>query len=125
MASTSSGRDLVILVVEDEPILLLHAAGTIEDAGFQALQAANADEAIGFLERYPQIRVVFTDIDMPGSMDGRRLALAVRDRWPPIEIILTSGHASITVKDMPSRCRFLPKPYNEAQLIGAIEQLTA
>ena len=82
----------VILIVEDEFLLRLDSAETIENAGFEVIQAANADEAIAILTARPDIHVVFTDIQMPGSMDGLKLARFVRDRWPPIKIIATSGH---------------------------------
>ena len=80
-----------VLVVEDESLVRLGAVTIIEDAGFEVIEAASADEAIGILECRSDIRVVFTDIHMPGSMDGLKLAQAVRDRWPPIKIIVTSG----------------------------------
>lgn len=82
------------------------AIDLVEDAGFEALEAANALEAVVLLETTPGIRVLFTDIDMPGSMDGLRLAAAVRDRWPPIEIIIVSGMRKPSENDMPGRSVF-------------------
>src|SRR4051812_3349891 len=93
----------VVLVVEDEPLLRMYAVSIVEDAGLEALEASNADQAIALLERNSNIRVIFTDIDMPGSMDGLKLARAVRDRWPPVEIILTSGHVHVQTSDIPTR----------------------
>jgi CheY-like chemotaxis protein len=81
----------VVLAVEDEPLTLMLAVDMIRDAGFEPLWASNADEAIRILESRNDIRVVFTDINMPGSMDGLKLAQAVRGRWPPIKIIVTFG----------------------------------
>ena len=81
----------MILIVEDDFLLRLDSAETIEHAGFEVVQAANAHEAIAILEARPEIQIVFTDIQMPGSMDGLKLARFVRDRWPPIKIIATSG----------------------------------
>jgi YesN/AraC family two-component response regulator len=78
----------------------------------EAIEAADADEAIRLLESRPDIRIVFTDIDMPGSMNGIRLAAAVRDRWPPIDIIVTSGYAKFTKADLPDGAVFFPKPYD-------------
>jgi len=78
-----------VLVVEDEFFSRLHAVNLVEAAGYKAIEASNVDEAIAILESRKDIRIVFTDIDMPGSMDGLKLARAVRDRWPPIELILT------------------------------------
>ena len=73
----------------------------MEAAGYKAIEASNADEAIAILEMRKDIRIVFTDIDMPGSMDGLRLAHAIRDRWPPIELILTSGHVDVPKSEVP------------------------
>ena len=81
----------VILIVEDEFLLRMDSAEVIENAGFEVIQAANADEAIAILTARPDIHVVFTDIQMPGSMDGLKLARFVRNRWPPIKIVATSG----------------------------------
>jgi len=73
----------------------MHAADLVEAAGYRAIEVSNADEAIAILEARKDIRIVFTDIDMPGSMDGLKLARAIRRRWPPIELILTSGHFDV------------------------------
>lgn len=118
-------RSSVVLVVEDEPLLLMHAVDVIENAGFETVIASNADEAIAILEARKDIRIVFTDIDMPGSMDGLRLAAAVRDRWPPIEIIVTSGQRTPDIADLPARGFFFPKPYSDANLIRAIRSFVA
>ena len=67
----------------------------VEEAGYEAVEASNADEAIRILEADPTIRLVFTDIDMPGSMDGLKLAHYVRGRWPPIKLIVASGSRSL------------------------------
>lgn len=120
MASLSSPVKPVVLVVEDEPILRLHAVDIVEDAGFEVLEASNADEAIEFLNARGDVRVVFTDIDMPGSMDGIRLAAAIRDRWPPIELILTSGHVKLGDSDIPERGLFFSNPYRTADIQHAI-----
>jgi len=111
---------LVVLVVEDEPIIRLHAAMTIEDAGYDVLEAANADEAIALLESRPDIRVVFSDIEMPGSMDGLRLIHAVRHRWPPVLLVLTSGRVSPTADELPENTVFLHKPYLPRDLLRAM-----
>jgi CheY-like chemotaxis protein len=85
----------VILVVEDEILVRLTAVAIAEDAGFEVLSATTADEALSILEARTDVRLVFTDVQMPGSMDGLRLAHAVRDRWPPVELIVTSGRRHI------------------------------
>ena len=113
----------VVLVVEDEILVRMDAIDAIETAGFDVIDARDADEAISILERRNDVRLIFTDIQMPGSMDGLKLAHFVRDRWPPIKIIATSGHAKITERDLPEGSRFLPKPYAVAQIASAIGQL--
>ena len=115
----------VILVVEDESFLRMNAVEMIEAAGFIALEAANADQAIEILESRDDIQVMFTDIQMPGSMDGLKLARAVRGRWPPIEIIATSGRVMLGEQDLPERGRFVPKPYSAAQIAKTLSELTS
>jgi two-component system, response regulator PdtaR len=100
-----------VLVVEDELIIRVDIANCLQDAGFEVVEAANADDAISILESRNDIRLVFTDVDMPGSMDGLKLASFVRDRWPPIKLIVTSGHVPAKEADLPSGGRFFTKPY--------------
>ena len=121
-----SQKRLVVLVVEDEPLMLMDALDVVTEAGFQAIGAKNADEAIRILESRDDIRIVFTDVNMPGSMDGIKLAHAVRDRWPPIEIIVTSGLTVENVQELlPERGIFFPKPYTPAQVASALKRLAA
>jgi CheY-like chemotaxis protein len=115
----------VVLIVEDEFLLRMDAVDMVEAAGFDVVEAANADEAIAILESRLDITVVFTDIQMPGSMDGLKLAHAVRGRWPPIKIIATSGRVSVTQRDLPEGGRFLSKPYSPNQVTGVLRELTA
>jgi two-component system, response regulator PdtaR len=89
--STASNKRPVVLVVEDDVLLRLDAVDILKRAGYVVVQAGTADEAIAILEARPNIHVVFTDVQMPGSMDGLKLAKFVKDRWPPIKIIATSG----------------------------------
>jgi CheY-like chemotaxis protein len=114
----------VVLIVEDEALLRMDAVDMIAAAGFEAVEAANADEAIDILEARPDIAVVFTDIQMPGSMDGLKLARAVRGRWPPIKIVATSGLVNVRETDLPEGGRFLPKPYNPMQVAGMLREMT-
>src|ERR1700704_4692026 len=100
MGLAQSGRP-VVLIVEDELLLRMNAVEMVEAAGFAAVEAANADQAIDILESRCDITVVFTDIQMPGSMNGLKLARAVRGRWPPIKIVVTSGHVEISETDLP------------------------
>jgi two-component system, response regulator PdtaR len=110
----------VILVVEDEPFVRMDAIETLEGAGYRVIEAANADEAIAILEQRDDISLVLTDIQMPGSMDGLKLAATIHNRWPPIALIVTSGRNFIPRRDLPEYGQFLPKPYNESRLVEAI-----
>ena len=112
----------VVLVVEDEPIIRLGAVDLIESAGFEVIEARDADHAIEILNARRDIRIVVTDIEMPGSMDGLKLAAAIRDRWPPIEIIVTSGKVRPSDDALPARGVFIPKPYNENNLVRALRE---
>jgi two-component system, response regulator PdtaR len=112
LSSAFAARGWVVLIVEDDLLIRLHAAEIIEAAGFDVTEASNADEAIAILEVRPDIAVLFTDIQMPGSMDGLKLAAAVKGRWPPIKIVATSGFVHVRPDDLPQGGRFLPKPYS-------------
>ena len=117
-------RGPVVLAVEDEPLILMLAVDMIRDAGFEPLWASNAEEAISILESRDDIRIVFTDINMPGSMDGIKLAQAVRGRWPPIKIIATSGQMTLSDADLPEGGIFLPKPYAPEAISATLHALT-
>jgi CheY-like chemotaxis protein len=95
-----------VLVVEDEMLLRMRAVDMVEDAGFTPIEAINADEALAILESRSDIELLFTDIQMPGSMDGLKLAYAVHERWPLIKIILVSGQLKLTDDDKPADSRF-------------------
>jgi CheY-like chemotaxis protein len=123
MGPREHGRPLV-LIVEDELLLRIDAAEMIKAAGFEVIEAANPDQAIEVLEARRDITVVFTDIQMPGSRDGLKLARAVRGRWPPIKIIATSGRLHVGEMDLPEGGRFLPKPYSHAEVARVLRELT-
>jgi CheY-like chemotaxis protein len=125
MGSAVPSKKPVVLVVEDESLIRICALEMVEAAGFQAVPAADADEAIRILESRNDIRAVFTDIQMPGSMDGLRLARVVRNRWPPVALIVTSGHPSETGPDLPSGGRFLSKPYELSHVQTVLRDLIA
>src|ERR1051325_3072482 len=108
---SASAQRMLVLVVEDELFVRLDTADIIKKAGFDVIEACNADEAIEILETRDDIRIVVTDVAMPGSMDGVRLAATIRDRWPPIELILTSGKVRLPAQWLPDRGKFLAKPY--------------
>ena len=113
----------VILIVEDDLLVRMNALETIGEAGFEVIEASNADEAIAVLEKRHDIHLIFTDIRMPGSMDGLKLARAVRGRWPPIKIVATSGLVDVGEKDLPEGGRFLAKPYSPDELAGVLHDL--
>ena len=113
-----------VLVVEDEPLLLLMPGDIVGDAGFEAILVPNADEAIRVLESRDDISIVFTDVNMPGSMDGLRLAATVRNRWPPIQLVVVSGHLAGD-PELPAGARFLRKPYATEQMISVLRELAA
>jgi CheY-like chemotaxis protein len=120
----SAAKRAVILIVEDDLLIRMDAAQMIAAGEFDVIEAANADEAIAILETRLDVTVVFTDIQMPDSMDGLKLAAAIRDRWPPIKIIATSGRVTIDRDDLPDGGRFLPKPYSRAQILKTLRELT-
>jgi two-component sensor histidine kinase len=110
-----------VLVVEDEMILRMRAVDIVEDAGFRSVQAVNADEAISILESRSDISLLFTDIQMPGSIDGLKLAHAVHDRWPSIKIILVSGEVKPSDAERPQDSRFFGKPLGVQQMIAELQ----
>jgi CheY-like chemotaxis protein len=114
----------VILIVEDEFLIRTYATEVIRDAGFEVIEASDADEAIVILESRTDIRVVFTDIHMPGTMDGLKLAHAVRDRWPPVHIIATSGRYAFREGDLPTGATFFRKPYSPEKVANTLVALT-
>lgn len=112
-----------VLVVEDEMVLRMRAADIVEDAGFSPVEAVNADEAIAILESRTDIAVLFTDIQMPGSMDGLKLAHAVHVRWPDIKIVLVSGQVKPTDSERPADSRFFGKPLGVEQMIAELQTM--
>jgi len=100
------GMRNLILIVEDEPLVRMLAVDVAQDAGFDTLEAASADEALLLLEAHPNIQILMTDIDMPGSMNGLRLAAITRERWPAIEIVVVSGMRRPQGDELPAGCAF-------------------
>jgi CheY-like chemotaxis protein len=111
--------------VEDEPLLRMLAVDVVEEAGFVALEATDADEAVALLESRPDICLLFTDINMPGSMDGLKLAHAVRNRWPPIKILVVSGAVRPKQSELPPNSCFIEKPYAAAAMVAELRLLVA
>ena len=123
MAHSEKNHQTVVLIVEDEFLIRMDAADMIRSGGFDVVEAKDADEAIEILERRLDITIVFTDVHMPGSMDGLKLAAAIRGRWPPIKIVATSGKARLSAHDLPSDSRFLAKPYSAQEIVGTLREL--
>ena len=113
----------VVLVVEDEMLLRMRAVDMVEDAGFTSVEAVDADEAVAILELRSDIALLFTDIQMPGSMDGLKLAHAVHERWPPIKIILVSGQLKLANIDIPADSRFFGKPLEAEEMIAEMQDM--
>ena len=122
--ASAAGRP-VVLIVEDESLLRTSAAEMVADAGYDVVEAGNADEAIAILEARTDIHIVFTDIQMPGSMDGLKLARFVRDRWPPIKLVATSGRVTMGEGDLPEGGLFISKPYTAAGIAEVLGSLAA
>lgn len=114
---------VTVLVVEDEPLILLDIVDFLSDQGFRVLEATNAVEALQQLENDASISIMFTDVDMQGSIDGLKLAAAVRDRWPPIQIIVTSGHRKVSEEDLPKGSPFFSKPYSLPLIVETIRKM--
>jgi CheY-like chemotaxis protein len=114
-----------VLVVEDEALIRMDVVDQLEGEGYLVFEAANANQAIAVLAAQPNLQILFTDIDMPGGMDGLKLAAAVRDRWPPVKIIVTSGHRKVEVTDLPDGSVFFSKPYRHDAMVESIRGLLA
>ena len=121
--SPTENPPIRVLVVEDEALLLFSIADNLKAAGFDVLEANNADEAIEILVAHPEIHLLFTDVDMPGSMDGLKLSAMVRNRWPPVQIIVTSGKQRPGADQLPENGVFLPKPYTPQSVVAALQAM--
>ena len=109
----------VVLIVEDEAIVRLVAASMLQDAGFDTLEADTAENALHMLEEHDEVRVLFSDIQLPG-MDGLSLARTVHDRWPDIGLVLTSGGTNLLKEQIPDDGSFLPKPYDCNEMVETV-----
>jgi two-component system, response regulator PdtaR len=110
----------VVLVVEDHPLVLMAVQEVLSEAGIEHLEAGTADEAIRMLEARPDIHLVFTDAEMPGAMDGLELAHYIRNRWPPVKLIVVSGKMEIAAENLPHGAQFFRKPYRETSIVEAM-----
>lgn len=116
-------ESFAVLVVEDEPLLRLDVVDFLRDSGLRVHEAANADHAIGLMEEGLTVHLLFTDIDMPGSLDGLQLAQVVAKRWPPTRIIVTSGFRKVEITDIPDGSVFFSKPYRHQDVIASMREL--
>jgi len=123
MALHTDREPMTALIVEDEALIRLELADQLRDMGLAVLVAADADEAIALMGAHPEIRLLLTDIRMPGSMDGVRLAHYVRHRWTPVEIIVVSGRLDTQLSELPLRSVFLPKPCGHKMLTDALSHV--
>jgi two-component system, response regulator PdtaR len=110
----------VVLVVEDHPLVRMAVLEVMAEAGFEALDATSASGAIRTLEARPDIRLVFTDAEMPGTLDGIGLAHYIRKRWPPVKLIIVSGKRELASEELPAGARFFHKPYRETSIVEAM-----
>lgn len=113
-----------ILIVEDESLIRMAISDHLEEQGFNVVEARDAEQALVLLEARSDIEIIFTDVDLPGSMDGIELAHAVRDRWPPIRIYVTSGLWRLKSDELPDETTFVPKPYNADELVHQFRSAT-
>jgi two-component system, response regulator PdtaR len=116
-------RSVAVLVVEDEYLIRMDITSHLESAGFIVFEAENSAEAIRCLELHAEIRLIFTDINIPGSMDGLALAHYVRGRWPPVKIIVTSGYRKILYDELPTGALFVEKPYYPKNIADKMNEL--
>jgi CheY-like chemotaxis protein len=114
-----------VLIVEDEMLVRMCVADMIEEMGRKTVEAADADEAVRVLTNRTDIGFLFTDVEMPGSMDGYQLARTVRERWPDIAIMITSGRRQPRTGDIPPGGRFIAKPYDPRAIAQALSDLAA
>ena len=114
----------IVLIVEDDFMLRMRAVDIVEDAGYTPVEAVDADEAFAIIQsRSSDIALLFTDIQMPGSMSGLQLALAVHERWPAIKIILASGQLKLTKSEIPENSRFFGKPLDSVEMVAEIREM--
>ena len=114
----------IVLIVEDDFMLRMRAVDIVEDAGYTPVEAVDADERFAIIQlRSSDIALLFTDIQMPGSMDGLQLAHAVHERWPALKIILMSGQLKLSSAEIPRDSRFFGKPVVSGQIITEMHNM--
>jgi CheY-like chemotaxis protein len=115
----------VILIVEDEALVRLSAVDMLEDAGFRMIEAVNSEQALELLAADSDVQLLFTDVNMPGTIDGFALAREVRDRWPHIGIMVTSAKKAPGPGELPAGSRFEQKPYSPDTVVRHARELTS
>jgi two-component system, response regulator PdtaR len=123
MDVVTDGPAPVVLIVESYTDLRMLAVQFLKEEGFETLEAGDADQAVAMLESRSEIAVLFTNIDLPGTMNGLKLARAAHNRWPAIEILIASGHVRLPSADLPPNGRFLEKPYRAEAMIAELRSL--
>src|SRR6476620_10186994 len=123
MDENSADRPTFVLLVEDEVVLRMDAAQFLEDERFNVIESTNGQHASAVIERHPNIHVLFTDVNLPGSPNGVELAYIARRRWPSMVILIVSGKATLKDNEMPAGSRFLPKPYHPKVAVRHINEL--
>jgi two-component system, response regulator PdtaR len=113
----------VALVVDDNELLRLHAGGLLADHGFEVVEAESAEAALKVMQTHDGVRLLFTDIQMPGGRDGLDLAREVHARWPNVLLVITSGQTKPARSDIPDDGRFVAKPYQAEDLFGEVDDL--
>jgi len=123
MAPKDNHSKPVVLIAEDEPLLRLHAADLLEERGCEVVEAEDATAALRVMEDRPDVRLLFTDIQMPGRFDGMDLARQVHARWPHVLLVITSGRIRPRTSEIPDHGRFVAKPYGASELLSQIDDL--
>ncbi|MDY0885778.1 response regulator [Dongia soli] len=116
----SGAKRTKVLVVEDELLVRIGVRDLIDDCGYEPIEAAHAAEALSILERDTEIKIVIADIAIPCPIGGLTLAKTIRSKWPPIDLIITSGKIEPTADDLPARAKFLPKPFTAGDLSAVL-----
>ena len=120
-----AGKMFVVVVAEDEPLIRMETAERLTEEGFEVLEARHSEDAISILEgAADEIHILFTDVRMPGGMDGVALSHHVKAHWPWIGLIVTSAHPEALLGDLPEGCRFVPKPYHPEKVVNHLRELT-
>lgn len=114
---------MTVLVVEDDALVRMHGSDIFEEAGFRVIEANSADDALAMLGEGAEVHLLFSDVDMPGSIDGLELARIVHDRWPRIHLLVTSGHHRLNDADVPGLGKFVRKPWQQEAIMTGVARL--